>query len=86
MMETAIYEFREERTRGFRRHDDLESAQAYAKRTYAGRWIFGDGPKPFGFRWCCAVLDLEPERVRRAVIEKLTFRKKYAVKLQGHTA
>lgn len=87
MMEGAIYEFRSVRSASMMRSKQtLEHAQGLALRSWAGRWIFGDGPKPFGFRWCCAILDLDPERVRRALLERLKFRGKYNVKVKAHNS
>jgi hypothetical protein len=86
VMESAVYEFRAVRAQSIRRGASLERAQVVAKESYTGRWIFGDGAAPFSFRWCCYVLDMEPECVRRALVEKMEFPRKYAVKLKAHNS
>jgi hypothetical protein len=84
VMEGAVYEFRAVRAQSIRRGADLAHAQQVAKDSYVGRWIFGDGPKSFGFRWCCSVLgEMNPERVRSSLIELMDFPKKYAVKVKS---
>ena len=44
------------------------------------RWIMSDDERPFGFVWCCGVLDFAPDRLRmvmnavglvRAALERL---------------
>jgi hypothetical protein len=87
VLESAVYEFRAVRAQSIRRGASLERAQVVAKESYTGRWIFGEGAQPFGFRWCCAILnDMEPERVRQALVEKMEFPRKYAVKLKAHNS
>lgn len=36
-------------------------------RTSAERWIDSDSERPLGFRWCCAVVGLDPEVVRERI-------------------
>lgn len=58
MMLDAVHEFR---------YLYKDRGVPQAMRSYAGRWLLGDGVMPFGFCWCCAVLDMNVERVRAAM-------------------
>jgi hypothetical protein len=91
VMESAVYEFRKARSDSMRHGTDSEderfkTGNRSARHSYSGRWIFGEGARPFGFNWCCSVLDLHPERVRDALLNRRTFRGKYAVKLKAHNS
>jgi hypothetical protein len=89
----AVYDFREsvrkavwERRGTESEAEALPVAERIARRSYAGRWMFGNDTQPFGFVWCCSVLALDPDRVRRALLERLTCRRRYSVKTGEHAS
>lgn len=46
-----------------------EFALGAAFRSRAGRWFSESSRKPFGFEWCCIVLDLPKERVMKGLLD-----------------
>jgi len=41
--------------------------KASEEKSLALEWIASDSAAPFSFRWCCEVLELQPELVRETV-------------------
>lgn len=41
------------------------------ERDKARRWVTAVDTRPFSFEWCCLLLDMEPDRMRTGILERV---------------